>query len=197
MGTKRKYICSCGKEYTTTEGLNKHLAKEGCPKEQTRVLDVKTGEIGPLKMGRSSGGERVPIATPTKGLQVKLEGGPPEDIPGDGDKKGTPTVSPFAVSLFNMVPMMATIYNTPALWTSFAVAKLRGFKGDLNDFLAMAAMDFWLGREINPFEELTVIFQGIPSSLEEKLALATGGGHEPGHAGLAEHPAEEEDAEPE
>jgi len=74
---------------------------------------------------------------------------------------------------------------------------VRGFKGGLDDFLSAAAMDFWLGRGINPFEELTVLFQEVPSSLEEKLSLAMGGGDGSKHLGVGEEPAEEENAESE
>jgi len=38
MVNKRKYICSCGKEYTTSEGLNKHLRTKGCPRDQIKVM---------------------------------------------------------------------------------------------------------------------------------------------------------------
>jgi len=38
MANKRKYICSCGKEYTTSEGLNKHLRTKGCPRDQIKVM---------------------------------------------------------------------------------------------------------------------------------------------------------------
>jgi len=207
MGKIRKYICYCGKDFTTSEGLQKHLKKEGCPIEQVKVVDVKTGEFVPYRQGRVSSSERV-VATATgsvpltKGAQVvRLEGSPVDEIEEmgrEGEKKKTqPTVSPLSVSLFQMVPMTAIIYNTPELWTSFAVAKVRGFKGSLDDFLSAAAMDFWLGRGINPFEELTVLFQEVPSSLEEKLSLAMGGGDGPKHPGMGKEPAEEEDAEPE
>jgi len=38
MGEKRKYICSCGQEYTTSEGLNKHLRTKACPRDQIKVV---------------------------------------------------------------------------------------------------------------------------------------------------------------
>lgn len=216
MAQKRKYICGapgCDKEFGTSEGLNFHLDQSGHPRDQVRVVAEGTGQLVALKRGRpsasgggSSGGASGSprAAAGPKVRQVAIEGTPPPIAAPAPDKepKGKPaasplpTVSPFLVSFFNMIPMQATIYNTPALWTSFACARLRGFKGDYNEFLTVAALDFWLGREINPFEELTVVFQGVPSSLLDKLQLM-GGAHEPGHTGLDKDSAEAESVEPE
>jgi hypothetical protein len=198
MAEDRKYICSCGAEYTTSEGLRLHLNSSGHPRDGVRVVGVQTGQLYPFKRGRQSGSVNAQSAVAQGAKEVIVEGDPAaeaEETVADKKTKETkkPVMSPFAVSLYKIVPTTATIYNTPPLWTSYAVAKLRGFEGDLNEFIAMCAMQFWLDREINPFEELTVIFQEVPSSLEEKLTLAMGGAHEPADTGVAEQAAEGEE----
>ena len=45
----RIYLCSCGKEYTTSEGLSHHLKTTGHPRESCLVRIISTGEVVPIR----------------------------------------------------------------------------------------------------------------------------------------------------
>jgi len=70
-----------------------------------------------------------------------------------------PIVSPLDVNIFKLIPLQTTIFNTPPLWSSFACAITYGFKGDIQEFIDLVSLDFWTGRNINPFERLAPLFQ--------------------------------------
>lgn len=145
-----------------------------------------------------------PIPADISGYIPKVSGGVvPVSLPGtieqpkdDGDKKTKPrpVVSPFLVSMYKMVPMQATIINTPIMWASYACAIAHGYKRSYEDFISLTMLDFWLGREINPFEELSVVFQDIPSTLAERIAaLPKGGANEQGRLRVYGSAEEEEE----
>lgn len=48
----RVYVCSCGKEYFSPEGLRKHLNATGHPFGKCHARIIETGEIVPIRQGR-------------------------------------------------------------------------------------------------------------------------------------------------
>jgi len=174
---QKQYVCECGQTYTSPDGLQYHLKTTGHNKLNARIVLTGTGEVFPFKHGPPAAASKTTLpgigTVPVKEVNVVTEVAEVrEESKGDGKetkKVVKPPVSPFLVSLYRMVPMQATIFHTPVIWSSFACAIARGYKGDFQDFLGLAVLDFWLGRNINPFEELALVFENVPSTLPDRL----------------------------
>jgi hypothetical protein len=169
------FRCSCGSEFENGKKFAAHISHYASQGHQKVGWVDPEGNILPKKPRKKAAAPRKVVSIPQM-REVALEGELAANTGvSTGKGKEKPVVNPFLVSVFRMIPMQATIYNTPVIWTSYACALLRGFPGSFEEFINVAALDFWLSRGINPFEELAVIFQEVPSKLEEKLALAIGG----------------------
>jgi len=55
------------------------------------------------------------------------------------------------------VQKVQTLPMTPDLFMGYMCAVKHGFKGDLGQWIATASRDFWIGRGINPYEEVSLI----------------------------------------
>ena len=54
-----------------------------------------------------------------------------------------------------MVAMKYPISLTPDIYIGYMCAVKRGFTRDLTSWLSLASRDFWEGRGINPYEEVS------------------------------------------
>ena len=185
MAFDREYRCKTCQEAGHTDakwkqrnGLWYHLQKN--PGHEPQVVDKKTGEILQHELGRGyhKADESPFKQTMHEVVQVRtanVAGTPEPDLV----KKKTelPTVNPLAVSIFKMVPLQATIYNTPGKWVSFACAVAMGYQGTFDEFVELAMLDFWTGRDLNPFERLAPLFETAPAALKETLERKLGGEH--------------------
>jgi len=64
------------------------------------------------------------------------------------------TTETSEATALKMTPKVQTIPLTPGIFISYMCAVGRGYGGDMATFLDLAAVDFWQGRGLNPFEEV-------------------------------------------
>jgi len=60
-------------------------------------------------------------------------------------------------TLLKFIPKVQSLALTPNMFIGFMCAKKKGFEGELEDFLDLTALDFWQGRNVNPYEEVSGI----------------------------------------
>lgn len=183
MAVNRIYRCETCRdqgvgrpEWKSPEGASYHVKTH--PGHNIKVIDAATGEVSELKRGRPRSLPEKKAAEPSVvNVTASLPSGEAPDTPVDAKAK-TPVVSPLAVSIYRMVPLQATIYNTPGKWASYACAVTEGYPGGFDEFIEVALLDFWLGRGVNPFERLAVLFNEVPSELKNRLEQAAGGAYD-------------------
>jgi len=82
---------------------------------------------------------------------------------GDGSngKKNTGKMPSTAVAsqtaYLQLVPQVQQVILTPGMFMSYMCAVKRGFTGTIGDWLDLVADDFWSGRAINFYEEVSSI----------------------------------------
>ena len=143
------YFCSCGYEAKTSKGLGGHI--------QQRLLRGDTTHT-------SAGGTKAPIS---EGLMPpKGNGSTPKTI------APTPSVSDSA--LLRLISQSQVIIMTPDIFTGYMCAIKRGFMGNLSDWLSLASRDFWLGRGIDLYREVSGIVPEdlIPKESEQEVGVA-------------------------
>jgi len=89
---------------------------------------VKTGEVAPAKLDTVS---------LTKGEQI--------------------TDEIAEASVLRLIPKVQSLPLTPDIFIGFMCAVARGFPGDIGDWLSLASRDFWYGRGVNPYQEVSGI----------------------------------------
>lgn len=66
-------------------------------------------------------------------------------------------------SQLELVATTAPIPLTNEMYVSYMVAVKKGYRGGIGDWLSLTAQDFWLGREVNMYEEMAkAVGGGLP-----------------------------------
>ena len=104
----------------------------------------------------------------TSSAHSGLKGSGAQDDGHKGPKKTltTTTTATSEAAFLSLVPKTQQVVLTPSIFMSFMCALKRGYKGDLGDWISLACSDFWLGREIDFYKEVTGIEpqeSGVPS----------------------------------
>lgn len=85
----------------------------------------------------------------------------PATVGAKGVKGGLPTTDALSqTSYLQLVPQVQQLALTPDIFFSYMYALKKGYKGTFADWLSLVSRDFWLGREIDFYAEVT----GISSS---------------------------------
>lgn len=105
--------------------------------------------------------------------------GKPGDIPPKGDKLTPGNIPPKGGMLetheiteaaaLKLIPKVQSLALTPDIFISYMCAVVRGFPGELGDWISVACRDFWFGREVNPYE----VVSGLVVSKKPEMAEAT------------------------
>lgn len=69
--------------------------------------------------------------------------------------KQTNAVSQAA--LLNLVPQTLSLPLSPDIYMSYMCALKKGYEGDLADWLSLVSRDFWFGRDIDMYAEVSGI----------------------------------------
>ena len=90
---------------------------------------------------------------------LEKSGLPPASVKKDGQvvPKSKTTDAASQTAIIQLVPYTQQVIMAPDIFMSYTYAVRRGYKGNLGDWLAYTCRDFWLGREINFYEEVTGI----------------------------------------
>lgn len=80
----------------------------------------------------------------------------PDDMPLP-KKEELRTTEPTEAAYIQFVSKVETLPMTPDIFIGYMCAIKRGFKGNLGQWLALASRDFWFGRGINPYHEVSLI----------------------------------------
>ncbi len=82
------------------------------------------------------------------------------------EPKGPPlTIHSSEAALLRMELKTQVMPQTPAMLAGFFCAVRRGFPGNMEGFLSIAAVDYWLGRSIDPF----LATSGFEKTVEEAM----------------------------
>lgn len=74
---------------------------------------------------------------------------------GQGVPKSKTTDAVSQTAFIQFVPYTQQVVMAPDIFLSYMYALRRNFKGSLGDWIALTCRDFWIGREINFYEEVT------------------------------------------
>jgi hypothetical protein len=121
---------------------------------------------------RENGWQNVGESNPPLGNK-QITSNPVETIAEKTSKTELDTQSTSEAMFARLIPKIQTVILTPDIWIGFACALKRGFTGDLNRWLSLASRDFWIGRKINPYEEVSNL--GINIFGNEKVTEKSGG----------------------
>ena len=128
------YTCSCGYTTNNRRAMGGHIRFAVGEHESLGMVDPETGETVV----------------------------PPQDLPKDPVPKKAPVLRPASqtfnaseATLIKLLSQAQVIVMTPEIFTSYMCAVRRGFEGSLSGWLSMVSKDFWLGREIDPFREVS------------------------------------------
>ena len=92
-----------------------------------------------------------PSSEPNKGGKAKRDGHKGGAIP--STLVGS-TTEVSETSLLKLTPHAQQVILTPDMYFSYMMALKKGYEGNIGDWLSLTARDFWLGREINFYQEV-------------------------------------------
>lgn len=76
------------------------------------------------------------------------------------------TTDPTKAALLRLEAQSYVIPNTPGIQTGYLCALKHGFPGDIALYLTVVSEDFWYGRGIDPYKEVSG-WVGVPLPQEE------------------------------
>ena len=155
------YRCSCGYENTNGKKFAGHLGR------YSKFGHRKVGwvdETGEVLDSRPRGGSKPQGKQAAPEVLVVSQGQAPPEKEFPGEKTGLRVaIDPQTATIIRAIPVRVEFAYTPQMWTGFQCAKLHGFSGELCDWLSLISLEFWWARGINPFEEMGVVFETVPS----------------------------------
>ena len=158
------FVCKqCGQTLESMGLLNKH--RWSTHREESLAQLAKARGESPVSPkqngggGSGGGGGEKPEGSGNGNLKV-IPVSTAKVAPGT-----TPNVSEAA--LLRMVAQSQIVVMTPDIYMSYMCALKKGFEGTLAGFLSVAAVDFWKGRGIDPFKEVSGIGDTEGHSLVE------------------------------
>mgnify|MGYP001558692740 FL=1 len=115
----------------------------------------------------------------------EVEGEPADIVVEEPKKRPSPIVVSKSITLnvseaaaIQMMAKTVVIANTPDIIYSFMCAVKRGFEGGLENWLSLVSVDFWTGRGVNPYEEVSRIKEESSGNGERQGVEQVAGGKE-------------------